>query len=137
MNAKGVLPKVSRPADAKWRPKKYEQNTKPSRTIPNQSLTITEMVERYRKGLPIHANAKAPIYGGEAELRDLDTMDLVDRQAYIDSVADHLVEVRARLEENAKTEAQKAHLAEVDKQVRERIASMYPDKPGSTDEKPL
>lgn len=136
----GVIPKFIRPSESRLTKQVREKNNQPSKTVPNQSMTITEMVARYRKGLPIYGSSKTPIYSGESTLRDLTTMDLVDRQAYIDSVADHLVEVRARLDQNAKTVEEKKFLAAVDKEVRDRITKMHSDAAAeakkSKDEKP-
>lgn len=105
-----------------------EKNLLPSATVPGQSMTVLEMVQRHRAGLPIDST-KGALYAGEEFIPDLSSMDLVDRANYMDSVADALVEVRARLEANAKTEKEKEFLAKVDSEVRKKLASINPKKP--------
>lgn len=92
---------------AKYYPKDHEHQTEKSLTVPNQSMTILEMVKRHQKGLPVDGGRQTPIYNGEDLIPDLNNMDLADREAYIDSVADHLVEVRARIQAAEKEAASK------------------------------
>lgn len=118
----GEIPVIHTALTANKRPKVYEKNKLPSMTIPGQSMTIQEMVARHRKGLPID-QSKGALYQDEREdpLKNLDHMDLIDRQAYIDSVADKLVEVRDRLDKEAKNKEQKAFLKKVDEAMREEL----------------
>lgn len=106
-------------------PKKYEKNFEASKTTPNMTMTILEMIDRHRKGRPIDAIAKVPLYEGTEEPRaDLEAMDLVDRQEYIDSVADALVEVRNRLQAAAKTKEESDLLKKVDEAVKAKVEQM-------------
>lgn len=41
-----------------------EVNTQPSQTIPDQTMSIPEILQRYARGLPI-TKGKVPIYTGE------------------------------------------------------------------------
>lgn len=101
----------------------FEKNLEPSMTKPGQTMTVLEMVQRHRKGLPID-QSKGALYQGEELLPNLDNMDLVDRANYIDSVADALVEIRAKLAESAKTKQQKEFLDKVDEEVRNRLSKI-------------
>lgn len=56
-------------------PRFYETNNAPSMTIPNQAMTIPELLDRYARGLPLD-QGKKPIYHGEEFVPDLDRMDL-------------------------------------------------------------
>lgn len=125
-NPEGVVPAYVKPTEARLRKKRYIQNNQKSRTIPNQSMTINEMVARYRKGLPIHGSKNVPLYTGGEPMVNLDNLDLIDRQAYIDSVADELVNVRQRMTDNAKSEKEKSDLAKFDKAVKDAVKKMYP-----------
>lgn len=129
-----VLPRIKTQLTANLYPKDYEENHMPSETIPGQSMSVLEMVKRHRMGLPIDGNPNL-VYTGEELKENLDDMDEVDKQAYMDSVADYLVEVRARLDESAKTKEQKAFLDAVDEQVRKKLAEMN-DRNKVTDIKP-
>jgi len=59
--------------------KNYEKNYLPSMTIPDQTMSIREIVERYAKGLPIDG-ARTAIWDEENDLPDWRTLDLADRQ---------------------------------------------------------
>lgn len=133
----GEIPKYVKPTEARLRKKVYIKNNQKSRTIPNQTMTINEMVARYRRGLPIHGSSRVPLYGGGDEpLMDLDQMDLIDRQEYVDSVADKLVDVRQRMKDAADTEEKAAALEKFDKAVKDAISKMYNDQKDSSNEKP-
>lgn len=61
-------------------PKNYEKNTMPSKTIPDQTMNIRTILERYSRGLPIDG-IKTPIWTGEEDdLPDPRTLDLAERQ---------------------------------------------------------
>lgn len=61
--------------------KDLEENSQPSITLPDQSMTIKQMLERHSKGLPIALYGGEAIYGGEEdELPDLRKMDLSEIQ---------------------------------------------------------
>lgn len=55
---------------------KGEVNNLPSQTIPNEALSIREILVRYSRGLPI--DGKIPIYDEENDLPDPRKMDLAD-----------------------------------------------------------
>lgn len=71
-------------------PSDAELNTKPSLTVPDQSMTIAEIMRRFAQGLPMEGQ-KVPVYNGDTEVPDFRKMDLVDIQ-----------ELRERNEENIK-----------------------------------
>lgn len=108
-------------------PKDYEKNSMPSKTVPGQTMTVAEMVARYRKGLPID-QTKGALYQGEELLPNIDHMDLIERAEYMDSVADALVEIRAKLESEAKTNQEKEFLKKVDIEVRARMQKLRDDQ---------
>lgn len=112
VNGEITKPIIKTPHTAKYFPKDHEVNNEPSRTVPNQSMTILEMVKRHQQGLPIEGSKGIPLYSGEELIPDLSGMDLADKQEYIDSVADHLVEVRARIDAAKKEAAEAAKLKE-------------------------
>lgn len=63
----------------------------PSLTIPDQSLSIKEILARYARNQPLHVAHYEPIYDGEDnELPDPRTMDLVDRAEMAESVREQL-----------------------------------------------
>lgn len=61
-------------------PTKGEVNNQPSMTVPDQTMSVQEILKRYAKGLPLDGQ-KIPIYDGEDDyLPDPRHMDLADRQ---------------------------------------------------------
>jgi len=84
---------------------RYEKNDGISLTVPNEALSIREIMSRYAAGLPI-TGMKVPMYHGDTtEGLDLDNwkkMDLSERDAYIKRVR----ESRAAMESTLKKEAQ-------------------------------
>lgn len=117
-------PKAWTQLEVPWREKDHEKNDQVSKTKPGMTMTIKEMIERHRKGLPIDQtkSGKQMFVEGDEPLQNMDHMDLVDKQNYIDSVADALVEVRTRLEESAKTNKEVQFLKKVDEEVKKRLA---------------
>lgn len=58
----------------------YEKNYSPSLTIPDQTLSIRQILERHSRGLPIEG-WREPIWDGEDnDLPDIRTLDLAERQ---------------------------------------------------------
>lgn len=122
-----VLPRIKTPLNAHLYPHDHEKNEQPSMTVPNQSMTVLEMIQRHRKGLPID-QSRGALYQGEELIPDISNMDLVDRHAYMDSVADALVEVKNRIKANAKSEEEKAFVARVEEEITRRLANITPEQ---------
>lgn len=74
-------------------PRNYEANTQPSLTVPDQTMTIREILVRYARGLPISGNV--PIYEGEDnDLPDPRTMDLAERADFAEQVQEEIIRLR-------------------------------------------
>lgn len=80
-----------------------ECNKKPSMTIPDQTMSIREILVRYAKGLPIEAG-KVPIYEGEEYTPDPRYMDLADRQEYMEYAMEQIKNVETNEVETPKNE---------------------------------
>lgn len=76
--------------------KTYEKNTQPGLTVPDQAMTIREIMERYSRGLPLEGE-RVPVYDGEDEFEpDLKHMDLADRQAVLEARIDELSSLKEK-----------------------------------------
>lgn len=75
---------------------KGELNTLPSETIPNQSMSIQEILSRWTRGLPM-TGAKVPVYNGDDLLPDLKKMDLVELDELKRSVKDGVKNAKDKL----------------------------------------
>lgn len=83
-------------------PEKYEVNNQPSKTVPDQSLSVQEILRRYARGLPL-SDVKTPIYeGDENTFPDLSKMDLADREQYLDEQVIRLQNLKEDLKARSK-----------------------------------
>lgn len=86
-------------------PKKYEINDQPSMTIPDQTMSMQEILRRFASGLPIQG-AKVPEYTGEDDdMPDMEHMDLAERQEVLEAARDELNAIKAQA--NAKAAAKR------------------------------
>lgn len=68
--------------NAKLHPKNYEVNNEPSQTVPDQTMSIRTLLDRYARGLPI-GGLKEAIWQDDDEYNDLPdprSLDLAERQ---------------------------------------------------------
>lgn len=77
-------------------PRRHEINTLPSATIPDQTMTIKQIMDRYARGLPLEG-VKVPIYEGEdSDLPDPKTLDLAERQELKEQYQEELQELKEK-----------------------------------------
>jgi hypothetical protein len=91
-------------------PKDYEKIKGPSMTIPDQTMSIRELLRRYASGLPL-GGSKEPIYEGEdGDGIDPRRLDLAERQELEIAARQELAEIEERLK-SKKVEKSKAKLS--------------------------
>lgn len=81
---------------------KGEVNTEPSMTVPDQAMTIKEILQRFAQGLPLEG-ARVEIYDEDDEvegLPDLSNMDLAEREEAILQMGLELEELKEKLSED-------------------------------------
>jgi len=81
--------------------KQREKNTQPSRTIPDQSMTITEIMTRFASGLPL-GGEKVPMYEGEDYMPEFKNMDLAEREEAMRLAEEELDQLKDSLNQKAK-----------------------------------
>lgn len=94
MNIKKQFNQATNPKYAK----DYETNLLPSMTIPDQSMSIPEIMRRFAAGLSID-NAKIPLYEGEDGVLDgvnLKTLDISERYALVEQKRQELQDIYKR-----------------------------------------
>lgn len=101
-------------------PREHEKNTKPSMTIPDQTLSIREIVKRFANGLPVNGE-RVPMYEEhESEntgyMPDPTTMDLAEREEYVNAIDEQIREIN-----KANRQKQKEAYDFAQKQNEERI----------------
>lgn len=95
--------KVRNQYNGKTFPSDGEKNFGPSQTVPDQTMSIKEILERYARGLPM--DGKVPIYEGEdGDGIDPRRLDLSERQEIARLYTDELNEIKSRVGKNANLE---------------------------------
>lgn len=74
-----------------------EENTLPSQTIPGMSMSISEMLSRTQRGLPI-SGLKTPVYNGERLLPNWQKLDLIDRANVVAQAHEDIKNTQKKLE---------------------------------------
>jgi hypothetical protein len=82
------------------RPGDYEQSIGISLTVPDMSMPLKTIIERYRRGLPV--NQLMPVYS-DLDVPNIRSLDLVDIEAYRDSVESDIFDLRELYKKNVKT----------------------------------
>jgi hypothetical protein len=92
---KYIMQKVKNSLNYDYKEQKGEVNTLPSMTIPDLTMSIRTIVDRYAKGLPV--TAFTPIYEGEDfYMPDPKTLDLVDRAELLESAKQEVESLKSR-----------------------------------------
>lgn len=80
--------------------KEFEKNSLPSKTIPNQAMSIPELMHRYTQGLPL-GGSKVPSYSENPEediLGGVDwrTLDISEQHEIVKSVGNEIQDIKKR-----------------------------------------
>lgn len=78
-----------------------EVNTLPSLTIPEQSMTVMELMQRHSAGLPLTGH-RIPIFEGEDTMPDLEKLDLSERYALMEKAQKEFNELKQKQLEKRK-----------------------------------
>ena len=62
--------------------------TQPSKTIPDHTMTIRELADRFARGLPLNGTASTPVYLGDTDVPNTAHMDLADKEDYLNEIRD-------------------------------------------------
>jgi len=84
---------------------KEETNDSPSLTIPNEALSVREILIRYSRGLPI--DERVPIYDEENDLLDPRKLDLADVQALREQYQEELQNLKEKQKQQHEEQKQK------------------------------
>lgn len=80
--------------DYNWEEQTYEKNDQPSQTIPDQTMSIREIIDRFANGGVIETFI--PYYGEEEDfnemLPDPTKIDLADRQRFLEEISQEFKE---------------------------------------------
>lgn len=87
--------KVKNSLNANTFEKKYKVFTQPSMTVPDQSMSIKTILERYARGLPVGGRLDE-YYDEEDTLPNPLTLDLAERQELADLYKQEINEIKSR-----------------------------------------
>lgn len=77
--------------------KKYKMYNEPSLTIPDQTMSIREMLERFARGLPLTGNNSEPVYEGDEGLGvDIRTLDLSELHDLKEGIKQEISDIRTK-----------------------------------------
>lgn len=90
-----IMHKVKNSLNYDYNDQKGEVNTLPSMTIPDQTMSIRTIVDRYARGLPI--TSFTPVYeGDDFYMPDPKTLDLVDRAELLENAKQEVESLKSR-----------------------------------------
>jgi hypothetical protein len=85
-------------------PKKYKEFSMPTETVPDQTMSMREILDRHARGLPVPTNI--PLFEQEADIDhimpDVRTLDLSERQAFAEQAKQELNQIKEKLNKKAK-----------------------------------
>lgn len=113
---------------------KPEKNTQPSETVPDQAMSIREILDRYAKGLPL-SGARVPVFDEEDDMPDVRGLDLAERQEVVERYLEELKILKQR-ESDRQAEFQRFKQSEKEKAQKEPEAEKEPKKPQKQDASP-
>jgi len=87
--------KIKNSLNANEFPKNYKKFTQPSMTVPDQSMSIKTILERYARGLPVGGRLDE-YYDEEDTLPNPLTMDLAERQELAELYTQEINEIKSR-----------------------------------------
>lgn len=102
-------------------PAKGERNTQPSMTIPDQTLSVKQILDRYAKGLPL-GGQKVPIYEADENstfddyMPDPKTLDISERHEMAQDAKKELRDIKSKLNKKAREKAEKDLLKSKDEE---------------------
>lgn len=103
------------PRNSRILPKAYEENDQPSKTIPDQTMSIGEILKRYASGLPL-GGVKTPLYEGEeSEVpANWDKLDLSEKHDLIEANRARIAQMQEDLQKPKPTTPEKPKKAQTD-----------------------
>lgn len=91
-------------------PQIWEKNDQPSKTLPDQAMSIKEIMRRYASGLPL-GGGRIEIYeGDEDDFPDLTHLDLAERQEIIEARQAEFLDLQDKIDQDKKAKKAKKAL---------------------------
>jgi hypothetical protein len=104
--------------------KESEQEEKssmePSQTVPDMTLSLQELVERYTRGQSV-ATFTPVYYGEDEEFADVSRMDPIERIEYARYIREKIAETQTSLAEHTRAEGREPQMSDGQNFVEEKI----------------
>lgn len=111
------------PYNADLFPRFYDPSGGVSMTIPDQTMSLREIMRRFNAGLPIEG-VKVPLYDDEdAPLVDIATLDLAEREAAAREAREELDSLKDRIKEAQQQARQAYYLGKAMKEAEKKKAA--------------
>lgn len=83
------------------------KKTRKSVAIPDQSMTVQEIVKRFVRGIPVDVVKRTPVYAdqNEFDLEKLARMDFGEKHQLANSLADRAAELQEELDDRRRSQA--------------------------------
>lgn len=114
-------PVIKKHFNSRYFAKSYEINDQPSQTVPDDAMTIQEIVNRYAHGMPLPPGRAGEYFPEDSDLpHDLDNLDLAEREEILREVARKRDEIIESVQERKKQAQEKRLEAVVNKRIKDR-----------------
>jgi len=92
---------IRTPSNYSTIPRPGESNNSPSLTVPDQSMSVMELIRRFGQGLPL-TGLKTPLYEEEGDPETIDPrkMDLSEVEEELDRISERIAERKQKLNED-------------------------------------
>lgn len=101
--------KIKNNLNGKFFPKHYEKNSRPSMTIPDQSMSLKTILDRFSKGLPINVAINQPIEGDPGNQGiDLRKLDLAEKEQLLEQTKQFIKHHQEKAEQKQQPQPQPA-----------------------------
>lgn len=112
------VPTIRTHYNSMYFPRRYEVNNDPSMTVPDEAMSIIELMDRYAHGVPL-SKREGVFHGEESELpNDLDRLDLAEREEILRGIAERRDEILENVKERRAKAAEKRLQDQVDARVK-------------------
>jgi hypothetical protein len=96
-----------------------KSSMEPSQTVPDMTLSLQELVERYTRGQSV-ATFTPVYYGEDEEFADVSRMDPIERIEYARFIREKISETRTSLAEHIRAEGREPQMSESQNFVEEK-----------------
>lgn len=119
---KEAVGRVLTPLNYHLRVKPPSKNSLPSMTIPDQSLTLQQLIDRHTSGMSLGAISKTPIFDEENVSSGINpaTLDLVDIENMMRENASTIKSLKDENEKTSRAKAAARRQKEIDDEVEKR-----------------